>query len=209
MGFRRPIQKNGVKKAAQWSIPGDMSFPTTSKDRFLQHFIASESALRGFIASVIFTPSDRDDILQEVALRLWQLYDRYDPDRPFTSWALGVAALRMKEECRKASRRPLLLEDDQLERMTSAFSELILPEEGSPETALTECLKTLPADAAELIQERYFLGRSIESISLGKGQSVTAIYQTLSRVRRRLAACIRTRLARDNQPSTPHASHVI
>jgi hypothetical protein len=77
MGFRRPIQKNGVKKAAQWSIPGDMSFPTTSKDRFLQHFIASESALRGFIASVIFTPSDRDDILQEGGPAI--LGDRHEP----------------------------------------------------------------------------------------------------------------------------------
>ena len=90
-----------------------MSVSPASKDQFLHHFIGSESALRGFIASVIFTPSDRDDILQEVALRLWQLYDRYDHSRPFTPWALGVA-----------SRRPLLLEEDQLERMTSAFTDL-------------------------------------------------------------------------------------
>ena len=186
-----------------------MTAPAAPKDRFLQHFTGSESALRGFIASVIFTPSDRDDILQEVALRLWQLYDRYDPSRPFTPWALGVASRRMKEECRKASRRPLLLEEDQLERMTTAFTKLTLHEESSPEAALTECIGTLPADAAELIQERYFKGRSIEELSHAKGQSVAAVYQTLCRLRRRLAACIRTRLASDHQPSTPATTHVI
>ncbi len=179
------------------------------KDRFLQHFTGSESALRGFIASVIFTPSDRDDILQEVALRLWQLYDRYDPARPFTPWALGVASRRMKEECRKASRRPLLLEEDQLERMTAAFTELTSQEETSPEAALTECLDTLPADAAALIQERYFKGRSIEALSHAKGQSTAAVYQTLCRLRRRLAACIRLRLSNDYQSSNPAPFHVI
>lgn len=186
-----------------------MTLPSGQKDRFLQHFTGSESALRGFIASVIFTPSDRDDILQEVALRLWQLYDRYDPSRPFTPWALGVDSRRMKEECRKASRRPLLLEEDQLERMTVAFTELTSQEDSSPETALMECLATLPADAAELIQERYFKGRSIEALSHAKGQSTAAIYQTLYRLRRRLAACIRLRLSGDYQTSTPAASHVI
>ena len=186
-----------------------MSVSPASKDQFLHHFIGSESALRGFIASVIFTASDRDDILQEVALRLWQLYDRYDHSRPFTPWALGVASRRMKEECRKASRRPLLLEEDQLERMTSAFTDLTLLEESSAEAALTECIGTLPADAAELIQERYFKGRSIEALSHAKGQSVAAVYQTLCRLRRRLAACIRTRLASDYQPPTPAATHVI
>jgi len=185
-----------------------MTVPPARKDEFLQHFTSSESALRGFIASVIFTPSDRDDILQEVALRLWQLYDRYDPSRPFTPWALGVASRRMKEECRKASRRPLLLAEDQLERMTAAFTELTFHEESRPETALTECIGSLPADAAELIQERYFKGRSIEALSHAKGQSVAAVYQTLCRLRRRLAACIRTRLAGDYQPSTPAATHV-
>ena len=180
-----------------------MSLPTAPKDRFLQHFTGSESALRGFIASVIFMPSDRDDILQEVALRLWQLYDRYDPSRPFTPWALGVASRRMQEECRKVSRRPLLLEEDQLERMTTAFTGLTLHEESSAEAALTECIGTLPADAADLIRERYFKGRSIEALSHAKGQSTAAIYQTLCRLRRRLASCIRTRLALDNAPPTP------
>jgi RNA polymerase sigma-70 factor (ECF subfamily) len=184
-----------------------MTLPSGQKDRFLQHFTGSESALRGFIASAIFTPSDRDDILQEVALRLWQLYDRYDPSRPFTPWALGVASRRIKEECRKASRRPLLLEEAHLERMVSAFSELTAREEYCPETALTECLATLPAAAAELIQERYFKGHSVEALSQAKGQSTAAIYQTLCRLRRRLAACIRARLAPDYSPSSS-ANHV-
>ena len=186
-----------------------MSVPSAPKDRFLQHFTGSESALRGFISSVIFTPSDRDDILQEVALRLWQLYDRYDPSRPFTPWALGVASRRMKEECRKASRRPLLLEEDQLERMTVAFTEMTSQEENSPEAALTECLATLPADAAGLIQERYFKGRSIEELSHSHGLTPAAVYQTLCRLRRRLAACIRRRLSGDSQPSNSVATHVI
>ena len=186
-----------------------MTPPTALKDRFLSHFTSSESSLRGFIASVIFTPSDRDDILQEVALRLWQLYDRYDPSRPFTPWALGVASRRMKEECRKASRRSLLLEEDQLERMTAAFNQLASHEETNAEAALAECIQGLPPAAAALIQDRYYKGQSVEALGHATGQSVAAVYQTLCRSRRRLAACIRTRLASDHKPTTTAASHVI
>ena len=179
-----------------------MTVSAALKDQFLKHFTTSEAALRGFIASVIFIPSDRDDILQEVALRLWQLYHRYDPARPFTPWALGVASLRMKEECRKVSRRPVLLDESHLERMTSAFSSMAEQETAHPETALSECLDALPPEAAGLIRDRYFSGRSIGELSKSHGLTPPAVYQTLCRLRRRLAACIRARMAHENATST-------
>ncbi len=80
-----------------------MPSPPSSRDRFLHHFLECESALRGFIASVAARPADREDLVQEVALRLWQLYERYDGTRPFTPWAIGVAARLLKEESRKAA----------------------------------------------------------------------------------------------------------
>lgn len=184
-----------------------MSAPTALKDRFLQHFTGSEAALRGFIASVIFAPSDREDILQEVALRLWQVYHRYDHTRPFTAWALGVASLRMKEECRKATRRPLLLDEAQLECMTAAFTDLAQEEDGDTRTALAECLDALPAEAARLIRARYYDAQSIDALSQSSGQSHAAVHQTLCRLRRRLAKCITSRLATEISPN-PTNSHV-
>ena len=178
-----------------------MATDISLRERFLHHYLECESALRGFIATVLARPADRDDVLQEVALRLWQVYERYDAARLFTPWALGVAARCLKEEARKASRRPLLLEQSAVEQMAAAFEQIAGDEEGDAEAALAECLAALPDASAALIRERYFSCRSVEDLAAGSGQSAMAIYQTLCRLRRRLADCIRLRLRRE--PSTP------
>ena len=171
-----------------------MASEPTARDRFLLHFLECENALRGFITAVMPCPADREDMLQEVAVRLWQLYARYDAARPFTPWALGVAARRMKEESRRAARRPILPGAEAIERMAGAFAELSGEESGGTEAALAECLRGLPVDAAALIQGRYFARRSIADLAAASGQSSPAIYQSLHRLRRRLADCIRARL---------------
>ena len=178
------------------------------RERFLHHFLECESALRGFIASVMARPADREDILQEVALRLWQLYDRYDTARPFTPWALGIAARRMKEECRKAARRPLLMDSGTIERLAFAFEQLADEAGADEQAALDQCLNALPEASAALIRGRYFQHQSIDALASSTGQTVAAVYQTLCRLRRRLAECIRQRLRRDN-PAPSSAYHVL
>lgn len=182
-----------------------MSTDTSRRERFLRHYLDCESALRGFIASVLERPADRDDVVQEVALRLWQIYDRYDAARPVTPWALGVAARCLKEETRKSSRRPFLQEQTVVEQMAAAFGQLAEDESGDAEAALAECLATLPDASASLIRERYFSRRTVIELAAGSGQSAMAVYQTLCRVRRRLADCIRQRL-REPSPPLSHAT---
>ena len=183
-------------------MPTDISL----RERFLRHYLECESALRGFIASVLVRPADREDVLQEVALRLWQLFDRYDAARPFTPWAMGVAARCLKEETRKSSRRPLLLEQAAVEQMASAFEQLATDEDGDAEAALAECLAALPDASAALIRERYFSHRSVDELAAGSGQTAMAVYQMLCRIRRRLAECIRQRLRSEPSPPLSHAT---
>jgi RNA polymerase sigma-70 factor (ECF subfamily) len=184
-----------------------MPTPLSPRDRFLDHFLECESALRGFIASVMARPADRDDMLQEVALRLWQLFERYDAARPFTAWALGVAARRMKEESRKAQRRPLLMDAATIEHLATAFEQLATEAATEEHLALEQCLHALPEASGSLIRARYFQHQSIDALSASTGQSTAAVYQTLCRLRRRLADCIRKRLR--EKPAIPSASHVL
>ncbi|HWB05495.1 MAG TPA: sigma-70 family RNA polymerase sigma factor [Verrucomicrobiales bacterium] len=179
------------------------------RDRFLHHFLECESALRGFIASVMARPEDREDLLQEVALRLWHVYERYDVARPFTPWALGVAARRVKEEYRKSARRPLLLESGTVERLAAVFEQIAEEESGGDEhAALTQCLNSLPEASAALIRARYFKHEGIDALAASTGQTAAAVYQNLCRLRRRLADCVRQRL-RGKNPLTEPARHVL
>ncbi len=202
---RESSRKKCVKTVGFATIPCDMATDISRQERFLRHYLECECALRGFIASVLARPADHDDVFQEVALRLWELFDRYDAARPFTPWALGVAARCLKEETRKSSRRPLLLEQAVVEQMASAFEQLATDEDGDAEAALAECLAALPDASATLIRERYFSRRSVEELAAGSGQTAMAVYQTLCRLRRRLAECIRRRLGSEPSPPLSHA----
>ena len=51
----------------------------------------AQPAVSAFITSVVRDFKDRDDVLQDVAVAVIESFDRYDPQRPFTAWAIGVA----------------------------------------------------------------------------------------------------------------------
>ena len=175
-------------------------------DAFLTHLSGSENTLRAFIAGALAAVDERADFFQEVVLILWRNFDRYDAARPFTPWAMGVAVRRMKEEYRRRQRRPGLLAAEQLERLANTLTATDSTA-ADEEDALAECLAALPENAARLVQRRYFDRISIESLGSETGQSTSALYQTLSRLRRRLADCIRQRLRNDNpQPASIHES---
>jgi RNA polymerase sigma-70 factor, ECF subfamily len=164
------------------------------RDALLTHLASCEHRLRAFITGALAAADDRADFFQDVVLILWRNFDKYDATRPFLPWALGIAVRRLKEEYRRARRRPGLLEMDHLERLAHAL-ESSAPEEGegTEERALNECLAGLPPHSAKLIRGRYFEQRSVASLCRESGLTSTALYQTLSRLRRRLAACIRER----------------
>ena len=172
-----------------------MTSEAAPRDIFLDLLGPCESRLRAFITGALATADDRADFFQDVVLILWRKFDQYDPVRPFLPWAMGIAVRRLKEEYRKSSRRPCLMEEDHLERLAHAL-ESTAPDQTTSleEEALAGCLADLPLRSAALIQRRYYDHASIETLSRESGQSAAALYQTLSRLRRALAECIRGRL---------------
>ena len=185
------------------------------REFFLQHLGGCESTLRAFIAGALAAPHERADFFQEVVLILWRRFDDYDASRPFLPWVMGVAVRRLKEEYRRVQRRPGLLPAEHLERLANA---LTVSESScstaAEEAALAACLAALPESSSRLVRRRYYERQGIEMLSAETGQSPAALYQTLSRLRRTLADCIRRRLRladgealRAGSPSHTSAAH--
>lgn len=183
-----------------------MTPESAPRDNFLNLLAPCESRLRAFITGALATADDRPDFFQDIVLILWRKFDHYDTARPFLPWAMGIAVRRMKEEYRKSSRRPCLLEEDHLERLAHAL-ESTAPDQttSAEEEALADCMADLPLRSAALIHRRYYDHASIETLCTETSQSAAALYQTLSRLRRVLAECIRQRL-RAGQPDHPAMS---
>jgi RNA polymerase sigma factor (sigma-70 family) len=60
--------------------------------------------------------------------------------------------------------------------------------------ALQQCLNTLPAKSGRLIRAAYEGDRTIREVAEDVGQSATAFYKTLNRIREKLRLCIQHRL---------------
>ena len=58
---------------------------------FIAQFTASQRHLLAFIQSLVWHPTDADDVLQEANLVLWRKAAEYDPARPFLPWAMRIA----------------------------------------------------------------------------------------------------------------------
>jgi RNA polymerase sigma-70 factor (ECF subfamily) len=164
-------------------------------DHFLPHFLAVQSDLRAFIGAAVRDPATREDVFQEVAMILWKKFERYDPARPFGAWARGIASRKILEDHRMKGRLPESCTPEALEMLSSGF---MADAAESPwearETALNQCLDTLPERSARLIRDRYHADQPMEAMAAKAGLSVEALYQTLSRLRRQLRDCVQRRL---------------
>lgn len=194
------------KTAAGGNDPFSMISEPDRREIFLTLLSGCESRLRAFLAGALAAADERADVFQDVVLILWRSFGKYDATRPFAPWALGVAVRRMKEEYRRRNRWPGLLAEDHLERLADALAFAEPPSPADPsghsqhqpeETALAECLASLPEHSARLVRRRYYDEADMDRLSVEFRQSPAALYQALSRLRRRLADCIRQRLRQE------------
>lgn len=69
-----------------------MHLPSEHQHRqFLRLFTEHEPALRTFVRSLVPTHSDASEVMQDVAVVLWEKIGGFDEARDFRKWAFGVA----------------------------------------------------------------------------------------------------------------------
>ncbi len=162
-------------------------------DEFLPLFLAHQGDLRAFIGALIRDAQTREDIFQNVALTLWETFDRFDRERSFGAWARGIAARKVLHEHRGNARFPLVFPPEAIQKVLEAYDRTEAPE-GPRRVALRECLDRLPDRTKEVLNLRYDQGLSGAGIAVRLSSSEDAVHQTLSRARVSLADCIRRRL---------------
>lgn len=168
---------------------------TAAPEHFLPLFLTAEPDLRAFIGSMLPDPASREDVFQEVALALWQGFDRYDAERSFGAWARGVAMRKVWEGRRRLGRLPQYFTLEALEALSAAFEDTQeVPGWHEREQALTLCLDELPENGSRLLRMRYHENLGVEEIASTLRLATDAVYQTLSRLRRRLRECVGRRL---------------
>jgi RNA polymerase sigma-70 factor (ECF subfamily) len=169
---------------------------------FTRLLVSNQSALYGFLFSLVHDRSAADDLLQDLATRLWNHFGDYDPSRPFVAWGLGFARLLVMEWRRKQLRLPLPLEDSTLLALADRADERAQHHEERRD-ALRECLKSLTPLQRKTLHSRYEQETSVTELAARTKRSEMAVYKVLKRAHEALLACINQTLGLGDARSEP------
>lgn len=152
-----------------------------------------QPTVTAYIASVVRDRHHVEDLAQEVAHAISQQVDKYDADRPFLPWALGIAHRQILKHLRTRKRDRLVFDEALLDQLADQH---ISQAEGTAarKAALHDCIQRLSADRKKILQERYYDQVAVKEIATQLGKSEGAVSMLLLRVREQLANCIRKRL---------------
>lgn len=160
-----------------------------AQQRFLSLFLRSEREVFRYVAALVPNVADAEDIVQQTALALWEKFDAYDPNQPFTPWACRFALNKAKQWIERRQRWQALLENGLAEELAQRREEL-RPELEVRLKRLESCVGKLPEEQRTLIEGYYFRRDGVEKLAEGSGRTVAATYKTLQRIRQSLQLCI-------------------
>ena len=160
-----------------------------AQQRFLSLFLRSEREIFRYVAVLVPNVADAEDIVQQTAIALWEKFDAYDPNQPFTPWACRFALNKSKQWIERRQRWQALLDKGLAEELAQRREEL-RPELEVRLKHLEGCLNKLPDEQRSLVEGYYYRRDSIEKLAETSSRTVAATYKMLQRVRHALQGCI-------------------
>lgn len=160
-----------------------------AQQRFLSLFLRSEREIFRYVAVLVPNVADAEDIVQQTALALWEKFDAYDPNQPFTPWACRFALNKARQWIERRQRWQALLAGGLVEELAQRREEL-RPEFEVKLKHLEGCLSKLPEAQRSIVEGYYYRRDGIEKLAADSGRTVAASYKTLQRVRQALQVCI-------------------
>lgn len=165
-------------------------------DWFIEQLLAVQSRLYRYIASLVPSRADAEDLFQRTSLTAWQERAKFDRDRDFFAWVCGVARNHVRRYYRERSKSGLVLDPqvaDQLaERMIEEHDLLEQRQE-----ALERCLDKLSPEHRQLIQDFYRQEGTVKDFAGRLGRTVESVYKALQRIRASLNTCVDGELAKE------------
>ena len=159
----------------------------------------AQPAVRRFVTSFLRDPGAVDDVLQEVALVIVEQFERWDPQRPFVGWALGIARHIVSAHLRRKYRDSKIEFSDAIDRVASSFEKLE-PHAAVMKDSLADCLGQIRGQSHQVLQLRYTEGLELKQIAGRLGMTASNVGVMLHRVRAALRQCVDNKLNAEGLP---------
>ena len=155
-----------------------------------------ELQLAAYLHTLVPVWHNAEDVLQNTKLRLWEQFDSFQHGTDFAAWAFTIAKYLVRAHRTGSKRRRVCFSTDLVEKLSGEVP-LASSAAEDHEAALGECVRTLN-DAGRSLLRVFCTGQhKIKDIAGELGQTPSAAYQALSRVRRRLFECVERRLQQE------------
>jgi RNA polymerase sigma-70 factor (ECF subfamily) len=160
--------------------------------RFVELLGKHEQSLNAFVLALVPHWSDADEIVQQTRIRVWEQFDRYDPEKDFGAWARSIAYYEVLTHRKQAGRRSALLTQTVIEKL-AADAERV-GDASARQVALANCLERLSPGQRDLLTSCYSGEKSIQELAQGLGRTFNAVRQLLFRLRKNLFRCVERQL---------------
>jgi RNA polymerase sigma-70 factor, ECF subfamily len=153
-------------------------------------WVQSQSVISAYITASVVDLHHVEDLVQEVAQVCAEKFASFDRQRPFLSWALGIARHRLLKYYRTRSRDRLVLSEAALARLEAALARVDHEAEDRRE-AVRSCLQRIRGRRRQALELRYSANAKVGDIADALGMSPSGVSVMLHRVRTALFGCIR------------------
>jgi RNA polymerase sigma-70 factor (ECF subfamily) len=148
-------------------------------DRFLRLYSEHEPALRGFVRSLVPTRDDAREVMQEVAVVLWQKFGALAGDGNFRPWAFSVARYEVLAWRRDRARDRHVFDEAALALLAGQTAQMG-DRLDAQRDALEECLQKLPPEQRALVNAAYAAGARIDRLAAQSGRTAMALVEVFA-----------------------------
>lgn len=170
-------------------------------EKFLALYSVNQKRIFGYILSLVPKRVDAEDILQQTAMEMWRIFDRFEEGSDFAAWGMALARFRVLK-FRKAKQTGKFIS-----YLSDEAFQIILDESAKFENpssfhlpALEGCIKRLGERERDLLIQRYEKGLTYQSMAEKMDCSIALIYRNLTAIHTNLLRCIRRTVSMWDMP---------
>ncbi len=165
-------------------------------DALIRLLTRHKSQLFGFIFCLVHSLPDAEDVFQQAALTMWEKFDQFEAGSDFVAWACSIARFKALNFLNSRKRERACFSEQLIDEL--AAREINRPElQEARLQALASCREKLSPMDQNLLALCYGGSGTVREVALRIGRPVGSVYDSLSRIRRGLFACIQQKLASD------------
>jgi RNA polymerase sigma-70 factor (ECF subfamily) len=157
-------------------------------------WMSAQPIVSSFVSSMVRDFAARDDVMQEVVAAVIESFHKYDPEKPFVGWLLGIARNQVGLYHRKMKREKLVFDESVVSMLEASFGRVPISEVQKLEF-LQGCLERLSERDRKLCDLRYERDLKPSGIATIVGMTANNVSKSLQRIRDQLRNCIEFHVA--------------